>query len=147
MIVRMKPLRNTTSPRRNMTMVDCRGCGRKRLKHSGISQHCSKSKDPRCRTYLAQLRSAVSVNNVTNVAKKRRLGSKSGETNSYIIFETCNAYNPQAAMRETRSVTRTRPKTIPVPKMKTMPKTMPAATQPPSSLAITAWTMTAMGRT
>ncbi|KAH9169640.1 hypothetical protein EDB89DRAFT_1908411 [Lactarius sanguifluus] len=63
-------------------MVDCRGCGRKRLKRSGITQHCYKSNDPRCMSYLAQLRSAklVSVNNVTKAAKKRkRVTSKSGD--------------------------------------------------------------------
>ncbi|KAI9440150.1 hypothetical protein H4582DRAFT_2111250 [Lactarius indigo] len=55
-------------------MVDCRGCGRKRLKRSGIVQHCSRSNDPRCQSYLAQLRSAklVSVNGVTKAAKKRK---------------------------------------------------------------------------
>ncbi|KAI9435278.1 hypothetical protein H4582DRAFT_2112374 [Lactarius indigo] len=55
-------------------MVDCRGCGRKRLKRSGIVQHCSQSNDPRCQSYLAQLRSAklVSVNGVTKAAKKRK---------------------------------------------------------------------------
>ncbi|KAI9433254.1 hypothetical protein H4582DRAFT_2061067 [Lactarius indigo] len=55
-------------------MVDCRGCGRKRLKRSGIVQHCSRSNDPRCQSYLAQLRSAklVSVNGVTKAAKKQK---------------------------------------------------------------------------
>ncbi|KAI9451165.1 hypothetical protein BJY52DRAFT_1206005 [Lactarius psammicola] len=37
-------------------MVNCRGCGRKQLKRSGIAQHCSRSNDPRCKAYLAQLR-------------------------------------------------------------------------------------------
>ncbi|KAH9015557.1 hypothetical protein EDB84DRAFT_1633781 [Lactarius hengduanensis] len=63
-------------------MVDCRGCGRKRLKRSGIAQHCYRSNDPRCMSYLAQLRSAklVSVNNVTKAAKKRkRVASESGD--------------------------------------------------------------------
>ncbi|KAI9461560.1 hypothetical protein BJY52DRAFT_1203368 [Lactarius psammicola] len=62
-------------------MVDCRGCGRKQLKRSGIAQHCSRSNDPRCKAYLAQLRSTEPVSvNVTKAAKKRkRAVIKSGD--------------------------------------------------------------------
>ena len=42
-----------------ITMVDCRGCGRKNLKRSGINLHCRKSRDPRCREYLEHLKQAT----------------------------------------------------------------------------------------
>jgi hypothetical protein len=62
-------------------MVDCRGCGRKRLKRSGIAQHCSKSNNPQCKAYLAQLRSAVSGGRGTKkVGKTQKPAPESSKT-------------------------------------------------------------------
>ncbi|KAI9439656.1 hypothetical protein H4582DRAFT_2110965 [Lactarius indigo] len=77
-------------------MVDCRGCGRKRLKRSGIVQHCSRSNDPRCQSYLAQLRSAKLVR--TNPSQVRYAGVHPVENVGDIISEDTVDNGPYSAM-------------------------------------------------
>ncbi|KAF8259555.1 hypothetical protein EI94DRAFT_1780663 [Lactarius quietus] len=38
-------------------MAQCKGCRREGLKRSGILHHCNRSRNPRCKAYLAQLKS------------------------------------------------------------------------------------------
>ena len=42
-------------------MVNCRGCGRKGFKHSGINLHCHMSYNPHCREYLETLKQVTSI--------------------------------------------------------------------------------------
>ena len=42
-------------------MVNCRGCGRKGFKRSGINLHCRMSYNPRCREYLETLKQVTSI--------------------------------------------------------------------------------------
>ena len=54
-------------------MVNCRGCGRKGFKRSGINLHCRMSYDPRCGEYLKTLKQ------VTNIRSRQMRSSESAE--------------------------------------------------------------------
>ena len=61
-------------------MANCKGCGRQGLKRSGVTQHCKQSRNPRCRKYLAQLKSAKQVGIRTMTAGRPEDGMPSSHT-------------------------------------------------------------------